>query len=247
MKKKLVVYEELMYIVATFMLAFGVAMTAAADFGVSMVVAPAYILSLKVEALTFGIAEYVIQGILFIAMCIILRSVKIKFFFAFLSCLLYGVVLDLIRSVVPFLNPEVCPPSGYELYQRILLLACGMIIIGFSLAIAFRVYVYPQVNDYFVKVVSKRFKIKLSTFKLIYDFSFLAISIAMTLIFFGNFNGIGYGTIVMTVFNGWLIKFCSKITNSIFEYKPIFKSVKTYFENDLEIKEKPCKKEEEQT
>ncbi len=235
MKKKIVVYEEIMYIIATFLLAFGVAMTAAADFGVSMVVAPAYILSLKIEALSFGAGEYVIQGILFILMCIILRGVKLKYFFAFLSCLIYGLVLDLIRLIVPFLNPEIFAPGSFDLWVRILLLAGGMIIISFSLSIAFRVYLYPQVNDYFVKVVSKKFNKKFSTFKLFYDASFLILSVGMTLILFGNFNGIGIGTIVMTVFNGWLIKLFSFITNALFEYRPIFKKAKAYFENDLII------------
>lgn len=233
MKKKLVVYEEIMYFIATFLLAFGVAMTAAADFGVSMVVAPAYILSLKIDFLTFGAGEYVIQGILFIAMCIILKSVKFKYFFAFLSCLLYGVVLDLIRSVVPFLNPEIFAPGSFDLWIRILLLVGGMIIISFSLSIAFRVYLYPQVNDFFVKAVSKKFNKKISTFKLFYDATFLIISVSMTLILFGNFNGIGIGTVCMTVFNGWLIKFFSFILGALFEYRPIFKKAKTYFDEDL--------------
>lgn len=47
-------------------LSFATAMLAAADLGMSMVVAPAYIVSLKVKALTFGQAEYIVQGMLFI-------------------------------------------------------------------------------------------------------------------------------------------------------------------------------------
>ncbi len=238
MKKKLVFHEEIMYFVAMFILAFGVAMTAAADFGVSMVVAPAYILSLKVDFLSFGAGEYIVQGVLFIVMCFILKGVKIKYFFSFLSCLIYGAMLDLIRAIVPFLNPAQFPVDGYLLWQRILLLACGMIIISYSLSIAFKVYPYPQVNDYFVKAVSKKFNKQTSSFKIVYDACFLVISVVMTLILFGNFTGIGIGTVAMTLFNGWLIKLFNKLNNAVIEYKPLSKKVKSYFENDCDFTKK---------
>lgn len=69
-------YEEPVYLAALVMLSLAVAMTAAADFGVSMIVAPAYILSLKFPFLTFGRAEYIIQALLFAVFCILMRRVK---------------------------------------------------------------------------------------------------------------------------------------------------------------------------
>ena len=64
--KKLRFSSELAYLIAIIMLAFSVCLATAADFGVSMIVAPAYILSMKFTFLTFGQWEYVTQGILFI-------------------------------------------------------------------------------------------------------------------------------------------------------------------------------------
>lgn len=245
MKKKIIVHEEIMYFIAMFILAFGVAMTAAADFGVSMVVAPAYILSLKVDFLSFGAGEYVVQGALFIVMCIILKGVKLKYFFSFLSCLLYGALLDLIRAIIPFLNPANFPASGYELWQRILLLCFGMIIISYSLSIAFNVYPYPQVNDYFVKAVSTKYNKKTSSFKIVYDACFLVISVAMALILFGDLTGIGIGTVAMTLFNGWLIKLFTKINGCFLEYKPLITKGKSYFEGDFSLEDKEKSKTEE--
>ena len=52
---------ELAYVLATLILAFGTAMMTKANFGVSMVVAPAYLLHLKLSQywsfITFGVAE----------------------------------------------------------------------------------------------------------------------------------------------------------------------------------------------
>lgn len=60
--KKVTLHSETVYLFAILILSFAVAMVSAADFGVSMIVAPAYILSLAVDALTFGQSEYILQA-----------------------------------------------------------------------------------------------------------------------------------------------------------------------------------------
>lgn len=67
--RKIRISNELIYVLAVVILSFATAMLAAADMGMSMVVAPAYIVSLKVEFLTFGQAEYIVQGMLFVLFC----------------------------------------------------------------------------------------------------------------------------------------------------------------------------------
>ena len=69
MKGKRIFYCELAYFFGIVVLAFGTALMEKADFGMSMVVAPAYILHLKLSELfswfSFGVAEYIFQGFLF--------------------------------------------------------------------------------------------------------------------------------------------------------------------------------------
>ena len=67
--KKLKLPSEVVYLAAIVLLAFSVAMLTSVDFGISMIVAPAYILSLVVPNFTFGQAEYVLQAILFVLFC----------------------------------------------------------------------------------------------------------------------------------------------------------------------------------
>ncbi|MCI9169135.1 MAG: hypothetical protein HFH01_13385, partial [Dorea sp.] len=92
--KKIRMSNELIYGLAVVVLSFATAMLAAADLGMSMVVAPAYIVSLKMELLTFGQAEYIVQGMLFVVFCILMKRVRVLYFFAFVSGLVYGAVLD---------------------------------------------------------------------------------------------------------------------------------------------------------
>ena len=80
MNKKITIPSEIAYLFACITISFSVAMITTTDFGVSMIVAPAYILSQKI-VISFGQSEYIIQALLFILLCLILRKFKIVFLF----------------------------------------------------------------------------------------------------------------------------------------------------------------------
>lgn len=68
---------ELAYVFGIVFVALGVVLMEKADFGASMVVAPAYLLyrwlSPVWSFVTFGMAEYCLQAVLLLAMCLLLR------------------------------------------------------------------------------------------------------------------------------------------------------------------------------
>ena len=220
-KHKIRLSSEATYVAAIILLSLAVAILSAADFGISMIVVPAYLLSLKTGVLTFGQAEYVIQAGLFIVLCIILRKFRFVYLFSFVTCLIYGLVLDLWR-MIPFFDPSVTPPGSMDLWLRAIMFVSGVILTSFSVALFFKTYLYPQVYDFFVKAVSLRYGIKLSVLKTIVDLSCLTASVIMTFAFFGRIEGIGWGTLVMAVINGTIIGFFSKILDKFFVFQPTF-------------------------
>ena len=112
-KKKLKIPSEAVYILAVALLSLAVAMLTAANFGVSMIVAPAYLLSLKLEFLTFGQAEYVIQAGLFVVFCIAMRGFKMYIYPRLLPalstarCSICGGAYRFLTPQSP--RPAVCP------------------------------------------------------------------------------------------------------------------------------------------
>lgn len=228
-KHKIRLSSEATYVAAIILLSLAVAILSAADFGISMIVAPAYLLSLKTGVLTFGQAEYVIQAGLFIVLCVILRKFRFVYLFSFVTCLIYGLVLDLWR-MIPFFNPSVTPQGSMNLWIRAVMFVSGVILTSFSVALFFKTYLYPQVYDFFVKVVSSRYGIKISVLKTIVDLSCLTASVIMTFAFFGRIEGIGWGTLVMAVINGTIIGFFSKILDKFFDFQPIFPRFGQLFE-----------------
>lgn len=219
--KKITLYQEPVYVAATVLLALSVAMIAASNFGVSMIVAPAYIVSLKVSFLSFGTAEYVVQGILFAIFCIIMKRIKVTYFFSFFTCIFYGFVLDLWRKIIPAFNPAVTPPGSFSLPVRIILFACGSLLTSASVALFFKVYLCPQVYDFFVKTVSKKYSVPLPKFKTCFDMSCLCVAVILSFAFFGRIEGVGIGTVVVALLNGSVIGFFGRLYDRAFIFKPI--------------------------
>ncbi|MBR1810746.1 MAG: hypothetical protein IJ766_03725 [Clostridia bacterium] len=218
--KKIKISAELTYVLAILILSFSVAMISCTDFGLSMIVSPAYILSQKLGFLTFGQSEYVIQGILFVLFCILMKKIKAVYFSAFITGLIYGAVLDLWRLVIPHFNPAVTAPGALPMGLKILYFVLGMTLTSLSIAMFYRTYFYPQVYDFFVKGVSEKYQLDRNKFKIGFDAVFLMISVGMTLFLFRKFVGVGIGTVIMTCLNGLLIGFFGKQLDRCFEFFP---------------------------
>lgn len=228
--KKIRIPSEAAYLPTIILIAFSVALTAAADLGVSMIVAPAYILSLKFDFLTFGLAEYIVQGLLFIVFCIIMKKVKLVYFTSFITGLIYGFILDMWRKYVPFLNPEAVAPGSQPMWLRIIFLVVGMTLTSLAVALFFKIYIYPQVYDFFVKGLIEIKKIPIRRLKTGFDMCCLGVALILSFALFGKLNGIGWGTAVMTVFNGTLIALFDKLLDRFFIFEPIFKPFAKQFE-----------------
>lgn len=233
MKRKIQIKSEIAYIAAIVLLSLSVAMLTKANFGISMIVAPAYLLSLKVSFLTFGQAEYVIQAGLLILLCFIVWRFRPIYLTSFLTCLLYGFALDAWRLIPFFASSEEA-----ELWARILLFVFGFLLTGFSVALFFKTYFYPQVYDFSVKAICARFGFKTIYVKTAVDFTMLGAALAMTFLFYGKLVGIGWGTIVMAVLNGTIIDLFGKALDRFFEFPSIFPRFASFFKLDFERKGK---------
>lgn len=231
--KKIKICSEAVYIIAMLCISFSVAMVSAADFGVSMIVASAYIISEKVSFLTFGQAEYIVQGLLFVVFCILMRKVRLTYFCAFLTSVLYGALLDMWRAVIPHFNPSVCAPGSMHMALRITYLAVGMVMTAFAVTLFFKTYICPQVYDYFVKAVSEKYGIYRTKFKACFDAGCLVTACALSFIFFRRFVGIGIGTVIMTLLNGVIIGGFGKLLDKTVEVKPLFPKLAAKFEENI--------------
>ena len=228
MKKKLPLYSELCYVFGLILLAFSTALMERGDFGLSTVVAPTYIIYLKISQyfdwFTFGKAEYLVQGILIIALCLVLRRFKISYLLSFCTALIYGALLDLMIYLVAFI-----PGDGFT--WRLVFYIVGFLLNVVSVTLIFHTYFRPGAYDMFVKEMALFTGKKLGTVKIIYDYTSMVVALIMTFVFFGfgHFEGIKWGTIITALINGWLISLLIAFLNKYFEVKDIL-GLRKYFE-----------------
>lgn len=226
--KKLTFYTEAAYIIGLVLLSFGCSLMTRADFGLSMVVSPAYLLHLKLVQylpfFSFGMAEYTLQAVLLIIMICVIRRFRLSYLFSFVTAVLYGFLLDGFLLLVPAVSAE-----NYAL--RLTLYFAGLLITSLAVAIILRTYISPEVYELLVKEVTQKFKLKLSVFKTCYDCVSCLLSVIMSFAFFGlwQFEGIGWGTVLCALVNGLLIGAASKLLDKFFAFKDGL-PLKKYFE-----------------
>lgn len=227
--KRIKIYSELVYVLAQLGLTLAVAIMAAADFGISMIVAPAYILSQKFTLFTFGQWDYIIQGFLFIAFCFAVKKFKPIYLISFITCVIYGTILDGWRMLIPLLNPEITPPGSMDLWVRVIMFVVGELLTAFTVMLFFKTYIYPQVCDLFVKGIVEKYGLNQTKCKRIFDFCCLVLSLVLTLALFKDFVGIKLGTVVITLINGILIGIFSKMYDKYFETVAAFSRFEKLF------------------
>jgi len=225
--KKRVFYREIAYVFAVITLAFGAAFAELASFGMSMVVAPAYILHLKLSELlpwfTFGVAEYVVECALVLLIVIIMRRFKLSYLFSFVTAIVYGTCLDGAIFLLSFIPNE-------ALALRIVWFILGMTLTSTGVSLFFHTYISPAPYELIVKEISKEYSLDINKTKITYDAISTIVSIVFSFVFFGffTFRGVGIGTIILAVVNGWLIGRISKVFEHFFDFKDKFNFAK-YF------------------
>ena len=216
--KKQVFYAEWAYVVALIVMAFAAAFTEKADFGMSMVVAPAYILHLKVSAFlpwfSFGVAEYVFQGLLVLVTVVIMRRFKLSYALSFVTAVLYGTLLDGAMAVIAGL-----PDDTFII--RAVWYVLGTVLCSFAVSLFFHTYLPPEVYELIVKELSAKFGWNINKVKTAYDCFSTVLGIVLSFSFFGFgvFEGVKWGTVLCALLNGFLISRFTKLLEAHVEFR----------------------------
>ena len=215
--KKAKFSTELAYILGIVTLSFGVAFMEKADFGVSMVIAPAYVLyraiSPHLSFFTFGMAEYCFQGLLLIVLMLLLRKFRLSFLFSFVTAVLYGLMVDLAMAIVRPLTMD-------TFTLRAIGFVVGFLLSAYGVSLFFRTYIAPEVYELFVKEMSARSGIPLPRFKTGYDIASCLLGVALSFLCFGfgKFVGVKLGTVICALLNGTAIGLFGKLHDRLFTF-----------------------------
>lgn len=240
--KKVSKSNELLWLFGIIFVALGVAFCSKADLGVSMIAAPAFVISDAISSIfsffTVGVTEYILQGLILIILCVVVRRFHWKYLLAFAVAVIYGYTLNLFIWMLSGIEFN-------EVWLRWVMLIVGDIITAFGVACFFRTYMPLQVYELFVAEVADRFGFTIAKTKFWFDMTLLALSILLSVvlftdiktfdwgtIYYSSFHSIGLGTLVTTAINSPLIALMGKVIDKIFLPSPLFPR----FENLLKHK-----------
>jgi len=226
--KKPVMHRETAYVLAMLILSMGTAMMERANFGISMIVAPSYLLHLKISQslpwFSFGVAEYCMQTVVLALLMLGMRRVKLAYFFAFISAMLSGLLLDMcmaILSLIPFEGTV----------ARLVYYLLGLYLGPLGVGLIIHSYVTPGAYESFVKELAPKFGIELGKFKTGYDLCSLLIGVILSFAFFGfgKFVGIRLGTVFCALVNGTLVAFNSRLVDKYFAFEDALPKLGKFF------------------
>ncbi|MCI1722047.1 MAG: DUF6198 family protein [Lachnospiraceae bacterium] len=222
MKTGKIFYTEAAYAAGLTALAMSSALMEAADFGMSMVVAPAYLvyrkLSMTFPFVTFGMSEYLFQALLLTVLILVLRRFRVRYLFSFVTAVLYGFLLDGCIRLTAFI------PAG-SLAVRILLYAAGLIVGAMGVSLLFHTYLSPEVYELFVREIAEKYGFQTHRVKMCYDCASCLLAVVLSFAFFGfgHFEGIKFGTILCALVNGWMIGRWTRLLEAKFEFRDRFR------------------------
>ena len=214
---KRVFYTEISYVLGLIIMAFGAAFTELANFGMSMIVTPAYILHLRVSEIlpwfSFGVAEYCMQGLIVLLTIVCVRRFKFSYLLSFVTALLYGTILDRAIYLVSFCKSD-------SMGMCIVWFVVGTILCSVAVSLFFHTYISPEAYELIVKEISSKFSININKVKTIYDCISVSLAVVLSFAFFGFgvFRGVGIGTIICALINGYLIGRISAFLEQKFEF-----------------------------
>ena len=218
--KKLQKMNEAAWLCGVLCCAFGVALATKANFGLSMIAAPPYILHLFMEQFlpwfTQGTAEYIWQSLLLILLCFIVRRFKVKYLLTFGCALLFGFAVDGFLWVLG-------GGGAYEtMTARVIAFILSELITAFAIACYFRTDMPLPVYELVVSEIAKTYAFPVNKVKQVNDIVMLVLSVALALGLNHSFRGIGVGTIVITLVNASLIALAGKLMDRYIDFSPRF-------------------------
>ncbi len=218
--KKISKMNEAAWVLGIVLCTLGICLCTKANFGLSMIAAPPYILHLRMVEIfpwwSQGTSEYIWQGFLLLVLWVLMRRVKIKFVLCFVTAVLFGFALD--GWFVIFGGN-----GAYEsIAARIISFVLGECITALAIAFYFKTDMPLQIYELLVTQLAPKYGCTTEKMKQINDIVMFVLSIVLALALTGGFHGVGIGTVVITAVNAPLIRLFSALLDRLFSFEARF-------------------------
>lgn len=201
---KYLLRRYLLFCVSLFVNALGIAFITKASLGTSPITSVTYVLSMCTP---FTIGQWTIMlNILFVVIEPFLmtrqdlKSDLRMFLIQIPISFCFGMFIDLSMNILYWLNPV-----EYVSMFTDLLIGCVILAVGIALEV--KANAAMMAGEYFVKVITKRFKGEFGYIKLGFDVTLVALACILSLTFMSGVYGVREGTVVAALIVGPIVHF----------------------------------------
>lgn len=205
MTKKETLKRYILFIMGLFFAAMGVAFTKRGELGVSPISSVANVMSIKFANLSLGTWLIIWNCVLILGQILILRKKfrPIQLLQVPLS-FLFGYFTDFGMLCVSFL-----PAHAYAV--RLVMVAVGVVVLGFGISLAVIADVILNSGEAFVKAIADTANKNFGNVKIGFDIFCVVLSVLLSMVFFrGAIVGTREGTVISALFTGVVVKFFTK-------------------------------------
>ena len=190
----------LIFCFGTFFVAFGIALIAKADIGLTPIACLPFVLYLATP-LTFGMYMFIINAVFVLLQVVILRSEFEKTqYLQFFVAILLGIFIDASMYLLKMFSAEM-----YVFKMITLLIGCIIAGIGISVQIKQNLLLLP--GDGVVKAICSKVSKEFGYIKIAMDITVVILAFGLSMLLLGTVEGIREGTVILAVLTGLSIKF----------------------------------------
>lgn len=206
MSAKETVKRYVLFIFCLFFIGLGVALTKHGELGVSPISSVANVISIRFTFLSFGNWLIISNCVLLLGQIILLRrNFKLIQLLQIPLSFLFGYFTDfglwLVRGI----------PNDEYIVQFLFVLA-GIVVLGFGITLGVIADVIMNSGEAIVKAIADVTKKDFGSTKIVFDVSWVLLSVVLSFIFFdGKLVGTREGTVISAVLVGFVVKFFRKI------------------------------------
>lgn len=211
MTTKETVKRYLLFMLCLFFMGLGVALTKHGELGVSPISSVANVVSIKFTFFSFGMWLTMSNCVLLIGQILLLRrrfkavqllQIPLSFLFGYFTD--FGMLL--VSSI---------PNDAYIV--KLILVFTGIAVLGFGISLGVIADVILNSGEAFVKAISDVTNKDFGKTKIVFDVSWVSLSVVLSLLFFsGSLLGVREGTVISAFLVGAAVKmFCCLLKNPL--------------------------------
>jgi uncharacterized membrane protein YczE len=215
MQTKKVFWGELALMAGITILSLGITLMIKSNFGITPVASLPFVLSKIITLISFGTWNYLLQIISIILLVALTRNIKTGYYLSLFIVIGFGYMLDLFEYL-----------SGYlpvNLPLQVIYYILGFLGVAFGVCILIKSCMPILPFDTFVRDISSHFELSVKWVKTSFDLSCVILAIIFGLIFLGNIEGIGLGTLICALLTGKFVALFGQRLDRRYQFQPAIK------------------------